>query len=238
MLFSFLNVYNLFLFLVFSWKLAIAATTLKVNVMWPIFTFPRGSQIPTVLELWIWVRLTSWLLSVFLPPMSGLVYVCWLVLPEPPAIHPQPSELDVILNNPILLPCEATGTPSPFITWQKEGINVITSGTYHGFYQENQCLLIQKSASFFFLMKIKILLSPLSLLWCRQWPRSPPWWRLADLQSLERGCRLLHVCGSESSWYSLGQNQVKCSRYLHRGSVCLHCKAAVTMNNKIHRCLT
>ncbi|OWK08223.1 HMCN1, partial [Cervus elaphus hippelaphus] len=47
----------------------------------------------------------------------------------PPVIQPQPSELDVILNNPILLPCEATGTPSPFITWQKEGINVISSGT-------------------------------------------------------------------------------------------------------------
>ncbi|EGV99559.1 Hemicentin-1 [Cricetulus griseus] len=47
---------------------------------------------------------------------------------EPPVIQPQPSELDVILNNPILLPCEAAGTPSPFITWQKEGINVIASG--------------------------------------------------------------------------------------------------------------
>lgn len=52
---------------------------------------------------------------------------------EPPVIQPQPSELDVILNNPILLPCEAAGTPSPFITWQKEGINVIASGTYHDF---------------------------------------------------------------------------------------------------------
>ncbi|XP_007935886.1 hemicentin-1 [Orycteropus afer afer] len=50
---------------------------------------------------------------------------------EPPVIQPQPTELDVILNNPILLPCEATGTPSPFITWQKEGINVITSGKNH-----------------------------------------------------------------------------------------------------------
>uniref|UniRef100_A0A8D0V8T8 Hemicentin-1 n=1 Tax=Sus scrofa TaxID=9823 RepID=A0A8D0V8T8_PIG len=50
---------------------------------------------------------------------------------EPPVIQPQPSELEVILNNPILLPCEATGTPSPFITWQKEGINVITSGRSH-----------------------------------------------------------------------------------------------------------
>nr|XP_048286978.1 hemicentin-1 isoform X1 [Myodes glareolus] len=47
---------------------------------------------------------------------------------EPPVIQPQPSELDVILNNPISLPCEATGIPSPFITWQKEGINVIASG--------------------------------------------------------------------------------------------------------------
>ena len=52
-----------------------------------------------------------------------------MVLTEPPVIQPQPSELDVILNNPILLPCEATGTPSPFITWQKEGISVISSGT-------------------------------------------------------------------------------------------------------------
>ncbi|XP_049724489.1 hemicentin-1 isoform X1 [Elephas maximus indicus] len=50
---------------------------------------------------------------------------------EPPVIQPQPSDLDVILNNPILLPCEVTGTPSPFITWQKEGINVITSGKNH-----------------------------------------------------------------------------------------------------------
>ncbi|MEJ1270154.1 hypothetical protein NN561_000975 [Cricetulus griseus] len=50
-----------------------------------------------------------------------------LTVQEPPVIQPQPSELDVILNNPILLPCEAAGTPSPFITWQKEGINVIAS---------------------------------------------------------------------------------------------------------------
>ncbi|KAM4861104.1 hemicentin-1 [Thomomys bottae] len=47
---------------------------------------------------------------------------------EPPVIQPQPSELNVIINNPILLPCEATGTPSPFIAWQKEGINVVSSG--------------------------------------------------------------------------------------------------------------
>ncbi|XP_044123231.1 hemicentin-1 isoform X1 [Neovison vison] len=54
-----------------------------------------------------------------------------LYVQEPPIIQPQPSELDVIVNNPILLPCEATGTPSPFITWQKEGINVVTAGKSH-----------------------------------------------------------------------------------------------------------
>ncbi|XP_067156720.1 hemicentin-1 [Apteryx mantelli] len=47
---------------------------------------------------------------------------------EPPAIQTQPGILDVIVNNPVLLPCEATGTPRPVITWQKEGINIITTG--------------------------------------------------------------------------------------------------------------
>ncbi|XP_042661906.1 hemicentin-1 isoform X1 [Tyto alba] len=47
---------------------------------------------------------------------------------EPPVIQAQPGALDVIVNNPILLPCEATGTPRPVITWQKEGISIITTG--------------------------------------------------------------------------------------------------------------
>nr|XP_051676343.1 hemicentin-1 isoform X2 [Oryctolagus cuniculus] len=47
---------------------------------------------------------------------------------EPPVIQPQPSDLDVILHNPVLLPCDAAGTPRPFITWQKEGISVLSSG--------------------------------------------------------------------------------------------------------------
>ncbi|KAL9846109.1 hemicentin-1 isoform 2-T2 [Geothlypis trichas] len=47
---------------------------------------------------------------------------------EPPVIQAQPGALDVIVNNPIVLPCEATGTPQPVITWQKEGINIITTG--------------------------------------------------------------------------------------------------------------
>ncbi|XP_009996158.1 PREDICTED: hemicentin-1 [Chaetura pelagica] len=51
-----------------------------------------------------------------------------LTVQEPPVIQTQPGVLDVIVNNPILLPCKATGTPWPIITWQKEGINVITAG--------------------------------------------------------------------------------------------------------------
>uniref|UniRef100_A0A8B9ER49 Hemicentin-1 n=1 Tax=Anser cygnoides TaxID=8845 RepID=A0A8B9ER49_ANSCY len=47
---------------------------------------------------------------------------------EPPVIQTQPGMLDVIVNNPILLPCEAMGTPQPIIMWQKEGINIITAG--------------------------------------------------------------------------------------------------------------
>uniref|UniRef100_A0A8C3XYG7 Hemicentin-1 n=1 Tax=Catharus ustulatus TaxID=91951 RepID=A0A8C3XYG7_CATUS len=47
---------------------------------------------------------------------------------EPPVIQAQPGALDVIVNNPIVLPCETTGTPQPVITWQKEGINIITTG--------------------------------------------------------------------------------------------------------------
>ncbi|XP_061490015.1 hemicentin-1 isoform X5 [Rhineura floridana] len=46
---------------------------------------------------------------------------------EPPTIQVQPGTLDVILNNPILLPCEAVGTPHPIITWQKEGASVSTT---------------------------------------------------------------------------------------------------------------
>uniref|UniRef100_A0A3P8RUL4 Ig-like domain-containing protein n=1 Tax=Amphiprion percula TaxID=161767 RepID=A0A3P8RUL4_AMPPE len=40
---------------------------------------------------------------------------------ELPVIQSHPSTLDVILNNPITLPCRATGSPRPTITWQKEG---------------------------------------------------------------------------------------------------------------------
>ncbi|XP_075792870.1 hemicentin-1 isoform X2 [Pelodiscus sinensis] len=51
-----------------------------------------------------------------------------LLVQELPAIQAQPGTLDVILNNPILLPCEATGSPRPVIMWQKEGMNINTTG--------------------------------------------------------------------------------------------------------------
>ncbi|XP_010148594.1 PREDICTED: hemicentin-1-like, partial [Eurypyga helias] len=64
---------------------------------------------------------------------------------EPPVIQTQPGMLDVIVNNPILLPCEATGTPRPIIAWQKEGINVITTGNSY-MVLPNGSLQIAKSA--------------------------------------------------------------------------------------------
>ncbi|XP_077463990.1 hemicentin-1 [Stigmatopora argus] len=51
-----------------------------------------------------------------------------LTVQELPVIHSHPSSLEVILNNPIVMPCSATGSPRPTITWQKEGINIHTTG--------------------------------------------------------------------------------------------------------------
>ncbi|XP_074524022.1 hemicentin-1 [Halichoeres trimaculatus] len=51
-----------------------------------------------------------------------------LTVQELPLIQSHPPTLDVILNNPITLPCRATGSPRPTITWQKEGINIHTTG--------------------------------------------------------------------------------------------------------------
>ncbi|XP_070817740.1 hemicentin-1 [Chaetodon trifascialis] len=51
-----------------------------------------------------------------------------LTVQELPVIQTHPTTLDVILNNPITLPCRATGSPRPTITWQKEGINIHTTG--------------------------------------------------------------------------------------------------------------
>ncbi|KAL4635075.1 hemicentin-1 [Arapaima gigas] len=51
-----------------------------------------------------------------------------LTVHEPPVIQVHLSNLEVILNNLITLPCRAEGYPRPSITWQKEGINVLSSG--------------------------------------------------------------------------------------------------------------
>uniref|UniRef100_A0A3Q2CT39 Hemicentin-1 n=1 Tax=Cyprinodon variegatus TaxID=28743 RepID=A0A3Q2CT39_CYPVA len=51
-----------------------------------------------------------------------------LTVQELPVIQFNPSTLDVIYNTPVTLPCKATGSPRPTITWQKEGINIPTSG--------------------------------------------------------------------------------------------------------------
>ncbi|XP_051929217.1 hemicentin-1 isoform X2 [Hippocampus zosterae] len=51
-----------------------------------------------------------------------------LTVQELPVIHSHPSTVEVILNNTIVLPCRATGSPRPTITWQKEGINIHTTG--------------------------------------------------------------------------------------------------------------
>ncbi|XP_066533975.1 hemicentin-1 [Hoplias malabaricus] len=51
-----------------------------------------------------------------------------VIVQEPPVIQTHPSTLDVILNSHITLPCRAVGSPRPTITWQKEGINIFTSG--------------------------------------------------------------------------------------------------------------
>ncbi|KAM6962600.1 hemicentin-1 [Aplochiton taeniatus] len=54
-----------------------------------------------------------------------------LTVQEVPVIQAHPSTLDVILRNPVTLPCRATGSPRPTITWQKEGINIpATGGAY------------------------------------------------------------------------------------------------------------
>lgn len=54
-----------------------------------------------------------------------------------PVIESHLSALDVILNNPITLPCRATGSPRPTISWQKEGINIPATG------KRKVCLYLQ-----------------------------------------------------------------------------------------------
>lgn len=41
--------------------------------------------------------------------------------PEPPAIAPGPSNLTLTAHSPASLPCEASGSPKPLVTWWKDG---------------------------------------------------------------------------------------------------------------------
>ncbi|XP_053178575.1 hemicentin-1 [Scomber japonicus] len=68
-----------------------------------------------------------------------------LTVQELPVIQFHPATLDVILNNPITLPCRATGSPRPTITWQKEGINIPTTGN-HPVLLPNGSLQISKAS--------------------------------------------------------------------------------------------
>ena len=70
------------------------------------------------LLLYFFIVVEIFLKDTLFPPLSS----------ELPVIEPHPSILDVILNNPITLPCRATGSPRPTITWQKEGINIPNTG--------------------------------------------------------------------------------------------------------------
>lgn len=73
--------------------------------------------------------------------LSSALSVCFFSpLPsELPVIESHPSALDVILNNPVTLPCRATGSPRPTISWQKEGINIPATGnTVRLFLLENK----------------------------------------------------------------------------------------------------
>ncbi|CAJ1068041.1 hemicentin-1 [Xyrichtys novacula] len=49
-----------------------------------------------------------------------------LTVQEPPEIRPMAEEVQVVLHQGTVLPCEAQGLPRPSITWQREGVPIAT----------------------------------------------------------------------------------------------------------------
>lgn len=165
----------------------------------------------------MWFLISSVLSSLENLPVAFCLAFCCT---EPPVIQTQPGMLDVIVNNPVLLPCEAMGTPQPIITWQKEGINVITAG------------ILWKPVILAYLLELRYFLS---LLWIfkfmskktihlnkrksyfayicfRQRLRGSSQWQFTDCKINCWRCWYLHVCCSKSSWHCSGEDQTESSR--------------------------
>uniref|UniRef100_A0A8C7SR72 Hemicentin-2 n=1 Tax=Oncorhynchus mykiss TaxID=8022 RepID=A0A8C7SR72_ONCMY len=49
-----------------------------------------------------------------------------LTVQEPPEIRPMTEEVQVVLHHGTVLPCEVKGFPRPSITWQREGVPILT----------------------------------------------------------------------------------------------------------------
>ncbi|XP_040215726.1 hemicentin-1 isoform X1 [Rana temporaria] len=60
-----------------------------------------------------------------------------LYVQEVPVIYSQGDYFEATVNNSITLSCEALGTPSPTITWQKEGVGIKTGGHFTMFINGN-----------------------------------------------------------------------------------------------------
>lgn len=146
-----------------------------------------------------WTNL-AWVCAVVLYLLSvawhAVLFVFFFPSPLPselPVIESHPSALDVILNNPITLPCRATGSPRPTISWQKEGINIPATGKKKSVFT---CRWWSNTHS----------AGTNSLLSIRRSFHSVAERKPADLQSL--GARLwdIHMCGSKPCRHSAGKD--------------------------------
>lgn len=96
----------------------------------PTATCSSQSKVTFILELLILIeRLVFYFIWRFIL-LFLIITIFQTFSSELPVIESHPSALDVILNNPVSLPCRATGSPRPTITWQKEGINIPTTGKW------------------------------------------------------------------------------------------------------------